>query len=491
MSGMLLSCAEMPVIKQIADLLGIIMNAIFFVFEKVGIANIGLCIIVFTFLVKLLMIPLTIKQQKTTKLSSLINPEVQAIQKKYKGKNDNNSIMAMNTEINAVYQKYGTSPTGGCLPMLIPMLILLALYGVISNIPSHVGAVEELYTDAAGYISESIDDYDKLNKLNQIMVNNEIAGFEKQDEFDEILEAYYDEKSDDVVGDVYTILSNSYKRQATGLNTSKDSWDDMNSLKETSEKILAAVETVSDADWKKIKSSELSEYELKIVSEYSEYDKEAISGVLNEIESNWSEMEQKRYEIKNVYSFAGIDLSRSPSQEMEVGIWWAIFIPILSALSQWYSTRMSMKTQPSMEGNPMASSMKVMNVMMPLMSAFFCYSFAAGLGLYWVVSAVFQIGQQFFVNEYFKKMEVEDIIKASVEKANKKREKMGLPPQKITETANTSLKGIKANAASVSTKTDNQSNKNNKNVSSNVKYKEGGIAAKANMVKQYNDKNVK
>ena len=108
MSGMLLSCADFPIIKPIAKLLGLVMNLLYNVFDKFGIANIGLCIIVFTFLVKLLMIPLTIKQQKTTKLSSLINPEVQAIQKKYKGKNDNNSIMAMNTEINAVYQKYGT-----------------------------------------------------------------------------------------------------------------------------------------------------------------------------------------------------------------------------------------------------------------------------------------------------------------------------------------------------------------------------------------------
>ena len=110
MSGMLLSCANMPVIKQIADLLGFIMNGIYFLFDKIGIANIGLCIIIFTIVVRLLMIPMSIKQQKTMKLTSLINPEIQAIQKKYKNKRDNDSMMAMNAETRAVYEKYGTSP---------------------------------------------------------------------------------------------------------------------------------------------------------------------------------------------------------------------------------------------------------------------------------------------------------------------------------------------------------------------------------------------
>ena len=112
MSGMLLSCADFPIIKQIADLLGVVMNILYTIFDKVGIANIGLIIIVFTLIIKLLMIPMTIKQQKTTKLSSLMSPELQAIRNKYKGKNDQASMMAMNNETRAVYEKYGTSPTG-------------------------------------------------------------------------------------------------------------------------------------------------------------------------------------------------------------------------------------------------------------------------------------------------------------------------------------------------------------------------------------------
>ena len=471
MSGMLLSCANMPIIKQIADLLGVVMNAIYFVFDKIGIANIGLCIIIFTLIAKLLVIPMTIKQQKTTKLSSLIN-----------------SIMAMNAEQKAVYEKYGTSPTGGCMPMLLQMCILLAVYGVVSNIPSHIGAVEDLYKEASQYIAESIDEYDDLNRLNQLMVDNGIEGFEKQENYDKIIAAYYDDSSDTVVADIYNILSDPYARQNAKLDTSKDAWDDMKELKDTAGKIVESLSKVSDADWEKVIKSDLNTYNQKLVDEYSTYSEAQYSKIVSDAAANYEAMENKHEEISDIYSFAGIDLSRSPSQEMDAGIWWAILIPILSALAQWYSTHMTTKNQPDLGDNPMASSMKTMNIIFPLMSAFFCYSFAAGLGLYWVIGSVFQIGQQLFINSYFKKVEVEDIIKSNIEKANKKRAKQGLPPQKITATANTNVRNIKVNtnnSANVNSKA------NNTNTASEVTYKKGGIAAKANMVKQYNDKNTK
>ena len=109
-----------PIIKQIAWLLGQIMNLIFNFLDKVfGIQNIGLCIIIFTVIVYTLMIPLTIKQQKFSKMSAVMNPEIQKLQKKYAGKRDQASQMKMQEEMNLIYEKYGTSPTGGCLPMLI------------------------------------------------------------------------------------------------------------------------------------------------------------------------------------------------------------------------------------------------------------------------------------------------------------------------------------------------------------------------------------
>ena len=82
------------ILGPIATVLGYVMDVLFKFTGMFGIFNVGLCIILFTIVMKMLMIPLTIKQQKTTKLMSVMNPEIQAIQKKYKGKTDNVSPCA-------------------------------------------------------------------------------------------------------------------------------------------------------------------------------------------------------------------------------------------------------------------------------------------------------------------------------------------------------------------------------------------------------------
>ena len=76
---------DWPIIKQIAWLLGQVMNGIFNVLSKIGIENIGVCIIIFTIIIYTLMIPLTIKQQKFSKMSAVMQPEIKKIQKKYVG----------------------------------------------------------------------------------------------------------------------------------------------------------------------------------------------------------------------------------------------------------------------------------------------------------------------------------------------------------------------------------------------------------------------
>ena len=138
--------ADWPIIHQISWLLGKVMNGIYNVMDGVfGIQNIGICIIIFTVIVYTLMIPLTIKQQKFSKMSAVMNPEIQKIQKKYANKKDQASMLKQQEEVQNVYEKYGASPTGGCLPMLIQMPILFALYPVIQNIPAYVDGVKDVY----------------------------------------------------------------------------------------------------------------------------------------------------------------------------------------------------------------------------------------------------------------------------------------------------------------------------------------------------------
>ena len=147
---MLLTKTSTFIIGPVATLLGYIMNAIFWVQSQIGIESIGLCIILFTIVIYMLLLPLTIKQQKFSRLQSKMNPELQAIQKKYKGKNqDQAAMMKMNEETQAVYQKYGVNPMGSCLQMVIQMPILFALYRVIWNIPAYVTSVKNYFVPLA------------------------------------------------------------------------------------------------------------------------------------------------------------------------------------------------------------------------------------------------------------------------------------------------------------------------------------------------------
>lgn len=133
----------------IAWVLGKVLNGIYAFLSNFGIENAALSIILFTFIINGLMIPLTVKQQKWSKLSSKMAPEINKITAKYKGKKDEASLRAQQLETQAVYDKYGTSPTGGCLPMFITMFIFLALYRVIYAIPAYVGPIKDLYQQIA------------------------------------------------------------------------------------------------------------------------------------------------------------------------------------------------------------------------------------------------------------------------------------------------------------------------------------------------------
>ena len=153
---------DWPIIHQIAWLLGKLMNGIYNIMDSVfGVQNIGVCIIIFTIIIYTLMIPLTVKQQKWSKMSAVMNPEIQKIQKKYANKKDQASMLKQQEELQIVYEKYGVSPTGGCLPMLIQMPILFALYPVIQNIPKYVDGVKAVYMPVVDQIMQ-VDGFQKI-----------------------------------------------------------------------------------------------------------------------------------------------------------------------------------------------------------------------------------------------------------------------------------------------------------------------------------------
>ena len=111
-------------------------------------------------------------------------------------------------------------------------------------------------------------------------------------------------------------------------------------------------------------------------------------------------------------------------------------VPFLAALTQWLNTKlMPQPVQDDGTPNAMASSMKTMNLMMPIMSAVFCFTLPAGMGLYWIAGAVVRSVQQVAINKHIDNINLEELVKKNVEKNNKKREKAGLPPQQLTTNA--------------------------------------------------------
>ena len=153
MSDILLTAYDGAILGPIAKFLGWIMNGIYLgMYNLFGIESVILSIVLITIVIYMCMLPLTIKQQKYSKLQQKMQPEIQKIQEKYKNKKDQESMMAMNQETQMVYEKYGVSPTGSCLQLLIQMPILFALYRVFYNIPAYIGSVKNNFLDLANGI---------------------------------------------------------------------------------------------------------------------------------------------------------------------------------------------------------------------------------------------------------------------------------------------------------------------------------------------------
>ena len=154
------------IIGWIASLFGYIMEFIYDITNSIfGIENIGLAIIVFTILTNVAMIPLLLKQQKSMKINGIIQPEIQSIQKKYKGKTDQKSQIRLQAETQAVYDKYGASMTGGCLTSFISLPIMLGLYRIILNMPAYIRSFQVYFTNVASQIQLQDGFVAKLEEL--------------------------------------------------------------------------------------------------------------------------------------------------------------------------------------------------------------------------------------------------------------------------------------------------------------------------------------
>lgn len=401
---------KVPILGDIIDfialLMGYIMQALFFI---TGGFNIGLCIILFTIIVRLIMMPMTIKQQRFSKLSSMMQPELAAIQNKYKGKNDTASIQKMQAETKAVYEKYGTSPTGGCLQMFIQLPIFYGIFAVVRDIPYYVPRVKALFEPIISAITG-------VTNYSQVLIDS-------------------------------------------GLTTTAC---------DTEDALLRFLNAFSPEQWDTLKN--------------------AFASYGNGISDTIAQQSEK---ILHVNNFFGINLATAPGFKLSL----ALLIPLLAGLTQWLSVKLMQSKSPVNEDderNTAAQSMKMMNAMMPVISAVFCISMPSGLGLYWIMGSVVQCVQQIFINKYMDKVDVEGLIAKNMEKVNKKRAKQGLPPKKVDTRAVTDYEeAVQRKQDEIARRGERAKEIKDSTEYYNQNAKPGSLASKANMVKMYNEKNSK
>ena len=440
MNIVILTQYEGKILGPIAKILGYLLNGIFFCIEKIGIPNVGLAIILFTIVIYMLLLPLTIKQQKFSKLSAKMNPEIQAIQKKYQGKKDQDSMTRMNEETQAVYKKYGVSPSGSCINLIIQMPILFALYRVIYNVPAYVTSVKNAFIP---FVEQFINKPGALDFI------------QNKDNFTVAMQ-FSKQFTNDAFVNGLTNGDNSYV-----VST-----------------FIDVLNRASTTEWHNIYAP----------GNYPELQSLVESSLAN---------------IERFNNFLGLNIGNSPqfyvtemfknhgSVALAVG---AVMFPLLAALTQWLNTKL-MPQQETQSGNDqasaMAASMKSMNIMMPLMSMVFCFSLPLGLGLYWIIGAVIRSVQQVAINKHIDKMDIDEIVKKNAEKIAKQNEKNGVNKQVVNNNARLSTKAMSTGTKSNTSAQDREEAIRKSTEYYNKGVKPGSLAAKANMVKQYNEKNNK
>ena len=159
-------------LKPFAFILGYIFDGVFYVVTQL-ITNqaLALTIVLFTIITRILLMPLMMKQQRSTRAMTRLQPKVEKIQDKYKNKKDPESSQKMNMEIQELYKKHNASPMSGCLPLLIQMPILFALFEVLRNVPFYVTEIGDLYEAMAVQVQGITGYADKLTEPFQAVIN--------------------------------------------------------------------------------------------------------------------------------------------------------------------------------------------------------------------------------------------------------------------------------------------------------------------------------
>lgn len=305
------------------------------------IPNYGVALILFTILIKLIILPLNLKSQRSMVKQQKLAPQLQELQRKYANDKDK-----LNKEMMELYKANDANPASGCLPLLLQFPIIIGLFQVIQKPLSYIIGIDF-------NLPENIN---KVINLQQIVANNaELSAVAPN--------GFLTMTMEDLANNFQIAMSN-----------------------------FAANPAVQGfSDW-----------------------------IIN-------------------FDFLGLDLSRYPSEvwgplSMLIGgqispsllsVLPLLAVPVIAGLTSWLLTKMT-PSNPAQNnttsGGPedtAASMNKSMTLMMPLMSVFFTFTLPSGVGLYWIVSNVVQMIQQYFTVKYFKKKEENSVVVDTVKKNRK------------------------------------------------------------------------
>ncbi len=435
MSEIYLTAYDGWLLGPIAKGIGWVMDKIYiFFYSTFGIENVAFSIAIITLIIYLALFPLTYRQQKFSALNRVMQPELNEINKKYKGKKDTESMQAKQEETQAVYDKYGVSAMGSCIQLLIQMPILFSLYRVFNNVPAYITSIKSVFTDKLGSASSSIVDgivntdgfMSKMQSVYEYAsLNNVKVDFTGQ---------YTSETADTIKNYIIDVL---YKLGENGWNKFNELFPSLSDIVTNVQSALVDINyifvlSISDTPW-------------------------------NQIKQGWN----------------------ADSKDF-VLIICSLLVPLLAWGTQMINIRL-MPTAKNDNNDQMAKSMKTMNNFMPLISLFFAFTVPVGLGFYWITGSVIRIIQQFFLNLHFKKLDTDKIIEMNKEKAAKKAEKRGQKRDAIYNSAHINAKSLASNTSTAISDKNQEYLDKTQEIRNNPPA--GSMASFANAVRDYNERN--
>lgn len=397
--------------KMIAIPLGYLMQLCYKVIKDYGLA-----LLAFTFLIKVILLPLQIKQQKSTVKMQKYQPQIEKIKKKYG--NDQQKYQQKMTEF---YAKEGISPAGSCLPMLVSMLVLFSLIYVV---------YQPLY-----YVLNDVKDI-SIKESSTLVSNLYTVCYDIKDndiDFNSLVAIYDADSSGDLSDEeIETLVSD------LGENSVKNADGEELSFKATAKIKTADLGDKDLSKEKQIKAvinallmcndKDISLYEYMIddskVSRQLQSRPELI--IINIIKEGYTEPFDNidKSLVTGVndfnYTLLGFGLGVYPSTKSIT-----ILIPIISFISQLAVTAVSQYYQK--KNNPAAQlggAMKATFYIMPIFSLIIAFNFPAGLGIYWIYSGVLSLVQIVVLNMIYTPERMDKIVEKEMSEKKKKRKTM-------------------------------------------------------------------